>query len=148
GATNITPDVSSDAHGTRVAGVLGGSASNAYGMVGVAPEATLAGFYIRYGANGSSVAEIADLLARQVNVDVSNNSWGYTAEFSDNFLDPAWSEMRDALQTGATQGRGGLGTVYVFSAGNDRQYLAGSSNYDGGNTNDHCRTNSRFAIAV
>ena len=103
GATSITPDVSSDAHGTRVAGVLGASAANGYGMVGVAPQATLAGFYIRYGAGGSSMAEIADLLARQVNVDVSNNSWGYTQAFSDNFSSSVWSALADALHTGAAQ---------------------------------------------
>jgi hypothetical protein len=36
-------------HGTWVAGVLGVSADNDYDIVGVAPDATLAGFYARFG---------------------------------------------------------------------------------------------------
>lgn len=147
GATNIMPDSSSDVHGTWVAGVLGASANNQAGIVGVAPGATLAGFYARFDG-GSSRAEMANLLARQVNVDVSNNSWGYTTEFADNFLDPSWSAIKNALQLGVSQGRDGLGTVYVFAAGNDRQYIPNTIAYDGDNTNYHSLTNSRLEITV
>lgn len=147
GATNIMPDSSAAVHGTWVAGVLGASADNDYGIVGVAPDATLAGFYARFGAGGSSRAELTDLLARQVNVDVSNNSWGYTTEFGDNFQNASWSSVSNALHADAAQGRGGLGTVLVFAAGNDRQYIANSA-YDGDNTNYHSLTNSRFVITA
>src|SRR5262245_45310434 len=91
GATNIMPDDSTDVHGTWVSGVIGAAGNNNFGTIGVAYEATLVGFYTRYGYGGSSRGEIADLLARQVNVDVSNNSWGYSSSFGDNFRDPSWS---------------------------------------------------------
>jgi subtilisin family serine protease len=145
---DIEPDSPSATHGTWVAGVVGATANNGYGTVGVAPDATLAGFYTRFGTGGSSRAEVADLLGHQVNVDVSNNSWGYATAFSDNFQNAAWAPIADALHQGVTGGRDGLGTVYVFAAGNDRQYVAGSSTLDGDNTNYHNLTNSCFEITV
>jgi subtilisin-like proprotein convertase family protein len=148
GSDNIKPDSVSAAHGTWVSGVVGAAANNGYGTVGVASGATLAGFYARFGTGGSSRAEIADLLAHQVNVDVSNNSWGYGTAFSDNFQNASWSPIADALHLGVTEGRDGLGTVFVFAAGNDRQYVAGSATLDGDNTNYHNLTNSRFDITV
>jgi subtilisin-like proprotein convertase family protein len=144
GPSNIKPDSVAAAHGTWVAGVVGAAANNGYGTVGVASGATLAGFYARFGTGGSSRAEIADLLAHQVNVDVSNNSWGYGTAFSDNFQNASWAPIADALHLGVTEGRDGLGTVFVFAAGNDRQYVAGSAALDGDNTNAHNLTNSRF----
>src|SRR5215475_13853391 len=95
GTVNIMPDSTSDVHGTWVAGVVGARGDNNYGTIGVAPEATLVGYYMRTGLGGSSRAEISDLLARQVNVDISNNSWGYTSAFSDNFRDVNWAVMQD-----------------------------------------------------
>ncbi len=148
GISNVMPDSSSALHGTWVAGVLGASADNGFGIVGVAPEATLVGFYARYGMGGSARGELAGLLARQVNVDISNNSWGYTLEFNDNFHDPAWSQVAGALHSGVSDGRGGLGTIFVFAAGNDRQYVENSLSYDGDNTNYHSLTNNRFTITV
>ena len=148
GNTSIRPDSASATHGTWVAGVVGAAANNGYGTLGVASGATLAGFYARFGTGGSSRAEIADLLAQQVNVDVSNNSWGYATAFSDNFQNAGWTQIADALHLGVTEGRDGLGTNYVFAAGNDRQYIAGSATLDGDNTNYHNLTNSRFTITV
>ena len=147
GAANIMPDSSADVHGTWVAGVVGANGDNGLGTVGVAPGATLVGYYARFGMGGSSRAEMSDLLARQVNVDISNNSWGYSTEFADNFLDPAWAGMKDAIVSGVNQGREGLGTIYVFGAGNDRQYVANST-IDGDNTNYHSLTNNRFTITA
>ncbi len=148
GVTSITPDSASTVHGTWVAGVLGAEANNDFGIAGVASGATLAGFYARFGFGGSMRQELAGLLARQVNVDVANSSWGYTTEFADNFRDPAWSLMAEALRAGVTEGRAGLGTVYVFAAGNDRQYVPNTITYDGDNTNYHSLTNNRFVITT
>jgi subtilisin-like proprotein convertase family protein len=128
--------------------VVGAAANNGYGTLGVASGATLAGFYTRFGAGGSSRDEIADLLTHQVNVDVSNNSWGYADAFADNFQKAGWTQIADALRLGVTEGRNGLGTNFVFAAGNDRQYSAGSATLDGDNTNYHNLTNSRFSITV
>ena len=146
--SNIMPDSTANVHGTWVAGVIGARGDDSFGMIGVAPEATLVGYFARYGSGGSSRAELTDLLARQVQVDVSNNSWGYTTQFADNFIDPSWSAMGNAIQLGIDHGRDGLGTAYVFAAGNDRQYTANSLSYDGDNTNYHNLTNNRSTITV
>ncbi|MEJ0075772.1 MAG: S8 family serine peptidase [Alphaproteobacteria bacterium] len=146
--SNIIPDSTANVHGTWVAGVIGARGDDDFGMIGVAPGSTLVGYYARFGTGGSLRAEMADLLARQVNVDISNNSWGYTTQFADNFLDPSWASIKDALHLGVTEGRDGLGTIYVFAAGNDRQYVPNSLAYDGDNTNYHSLTNSRSEITV
>lgn len=147
GSTNLAPDSSADAHGTWVSGVIGASDSNGAGIAGVAADSTLVGYYIRFGFGGSSISEIARLLAMQADVDISNNSWGFSTQFSDNFSNPAWSSVRDALATGVQDGRNTLGTVYVFAAGNDRQFVPGTLT-DGDNTNYHSLTNSRYVITT
>jgi len=127
-----------DSHGTLVAGVIGAEMNNGYGGVGVAPGADLVGFRMGYGANGSG-SQLADNLARQVTVDVSNNSWAYDALFFDDFNGP-FKAMGESLARGAAEGRDGLGTIFVFSAGNYR----GS----GDNTNYHNFQNSQYGITV
>lgn len=107
-----------DRHGTAVAGVIGADANGA-GLVGVAHDATLVGFRMGFGATGSN-AQIATLLRRQAEVDVSNNSWGFSGFFTDDFSTPGFAPIRDALAFATETGRGGLGTVFVFAAGNAR----------------------------
>lgn len=107
-----------DIHGTAVAGVIGANADG-MGLVGVAHDATLVGFRMGYGAAGST-AQIATQLRNQAGVDVSNNSWGFGGLFTDNFASPAYAPIRDALVHATDVGRGGLGTVFVFAAGNAR----------------------------
>lgn len=107
-----------DRHGTAVAGVIGADA-NGTGLVGIAHDATLVGFRMGYGAAGSTT-QIATQLRNQAAVDVSNNSWGFSGLFSDNFANPAFAPIRDALTFVTETGREGLGTVVVFAAGNAR----------------------------
>ncbi|WP_375411313.1 S8 family serine peptidase [uncultured Bradyrhizobium sp.] len=145
--SNIAPDGAADAHGTWVAGVLGASAINEVGAIGVAPDATLVGYYARFGLGGSSSSELAKLLALQVNVDVSNSSWGYSTAFADNFMNASWAPVENAIINAATHGRNALGTIYVFAAGNDRQFTPNTAS-DGDNTNNHSLTNSRFVITA
>jgi Ca2+-binding RTX toxin-like protein len=147
GVTSIAPDSAAEAHGTWVSGVIGASATNQLGAVGVAPESTLVGYYARFGFGGSSVDELTRLLGLQVNVDVSNSSWGFSAAFTDNFKNPVWAGVKSALSNAIENGRDSLGTVYVFAAGNDRQNIA-HTNADGDNTNAHSLTNSRFVITT
>ena len=60
GFTSIMPDGTADAHGTWVSGVIGASATNQTGAVGVAPDSTLVGYYARFGVGGSSAAELGE----------------------------------------------------------------------------------------
>ncbi len=127
-----------DNHGTAVAGVIAGD-DNGTGMVGVAYDATLVGFRIGYGSNGTT-AQYADALSRQREVDVSNNSWGYSTLFQDNFKLSSFTGIANALRDSAHFGREGLGTVFVMAAMNNRS--AGDS------INYHNFGSSQYAMAV
>jgi hypothetical protein len=127
-----------DIHGTATAGLIGAD-DNGSGLLGVAHDATLLGFRIGFGAAGTG-AQVIDALSRQAGVDVSSSSWGYTTAFADDFARVSFAPLATALANAATVGRGGLGTVWVFAAGNGRQA--------GDNVNHHNLLNSQFAIAV
>ena len=129
----------SDRHGTTVAGVIAASLDNAIGGSGVAPEATLVGYRIGFGASGS-LAQIVDVFQRMSTVDVVNNSWGFDGYFGDNFHDPELLPLLNALRDAMWNGRDGLGTVVVFSAGNGRSA--------GQDVNYHSLQNDRGIIAV
>lgn len=128
-----------DSHGTNVAGVIAAEQGNGHGGTGVAPDATIAGFRMGYGKDGSFQQEI-DLLKKQVNVDISNNSWGYGSFFYDNFETANFQQQANAIQNAVIQGRDGLGTVFVFAAGNDGD--------KGDNANYHSYNTSPYTIAV
>lgn len=128
-----------DKHGTAVAGVIAAALDNGIGGAGVAPEATLVGYRIGYGSNGS-LSQILSAFQRLSAVDVANNSWGFEGYFSDNFLNSTYAPLGDALQNALDVGRGGLGTVVVFSAGNSRA--------QGQDVNYHGFQNHRGVVAV
>lgn len=126
------------AHGTSVAGLIAAEAGNGLGGVGVAPDATIVGF--RALGSGTTFADLVSAMRQQVDVDVSNNSWSYTTLFADNLENPGFRDLGQAMSDVVAQGRGGLGTALVFSAGN----MAAS----GDNTNYHGINSSRLGIEV
>ncbi|BAY20895.1 hypothetical protein NIES2100_06390 [Calothrix sp. NIES-2100] len=134
---NPYPLAGEAAHATSVAGIIGAAAGNGIGGVGVAYGSTLASFRFSFEDDGSSKIRA---LQRLRNVDVANNSWGYTYGFTDNFLDPSFAPIAHAIQDAAQFGRNGLGTAIVWSAGNSRE--------KGENTNYHNIQNSRYVISV
>ena len=79
-------------------------------------------------------------LSLQWQFDISNNSWGAISPFSDNFNSTSLTFGWVALRKGVEDGRDGLGTNFVFSAGNS----AGQ----GDNTNYHNFQNAREVITV
>ena len=108
-----------DAHGTAVAGILLALDQNLYGGRGVAPRAQLMALNPLIQATD---VNIADAMARawQGGAAVVNNSWGPPDPAnggSGSFYrsSPLWQQ---AVLQGVTQGRGGLGTVYLIAAGN------------------------------
>jgi subtilisin-like proprotein convertase family protein len=131
----------SDRHGTTVAGVIAAEMNNDgnYGVVGVAWDADIVGFRMGFGAAGSN-AQILDNMQRQKAMDISNNSWGFGGFFADNFETASFSAIGNAIRDAAANGRGGLGTVFVFAAGNERA--------SGQNVNYHDFQNSPYTIAV
>ncbi len=124
-----------DNHGTAVAGIIAAQANNETGIVGVAPDADLVSTRVKW-----SWDQITQALTLQSQFDVSNNSWGATVPFADNFNSTLLTFAYQALRTGVEDGRDGLGTVFVFSAGNSASY--------GENTNYHNFQNAREVITV
>ncbi|TAD88582.1 MAG: hypothetical protein EA000_06485 [Oscillatoriales cyanobacterium] len=135
-------------HGTAVAGIAAAT-ENGKGIVGVAPEVKLAG--LRLFGNTDPLNYKVDPLGKQVadalfdpqtqpgqsnrnqSIDIFNNSWG-----------PQYMSRQplalQALQTGVTKGRNGLGNTYVFAGGNEGNF--------NGNVNYNSFASSRNAIAV
>jgi subtilisin-like proprotein convertase family protein len=116
GDNDAMPTDDGEAHGTAVAGVAAAIGNNFLGVSGVAPEARMAGLRI-LGGGGASDLAIADALTHAGNIiDVYNNSWGLSVGYVFGF--PENAQLLAAIQQGARFGRGGLGSVYVFAAGN------------------------------
>ncbi|MEG4634793.1 S8 family serine peptidase, partial [Microcoleus sp. AR_TQ3_B6] len=129
-----------DNHGTAVAGVIAGRRNN-LGTVGVAYEATIAGY--KYSDKNNSALES---LKAQDKFDVSNNSWG--SSYSLNFSN---SEELTAIENAVTEGRGGLGTVFAWAGGNERENVnpqLPAEQQRGRNVNSGDYESSRYVIAV
>ena len=115
------PPSNDDSHGTAVAGIIGARAHNGTGIVGMCPSCTIIPIRM-LGDNGGGalsrdVAAFEHAIA--ADADVINNSWGFIRPT------PVPSTLASVIRRAATEGRGGLGTVVVFAAGNDdREILA------------------------
>lgn len=100
-----------DSHGTMVSGLILGE-HNATGIAGIAPGIKRL-YVVRIFYNGIAVDDqmiaIGLQMARYAGSAVINNSWGGGAP-SD--------AITAAIDSATIRGRGGLGTVVVFSAGN------------------------------
>ncbi|AFY82417.1 SBBP repeat-containing protein [Oscillatoria acuminata] len=125
----------SNKHGTSVAGVAVGTSNNNLGISGIAPNAEWGG--IRLIADKVTDIQIADALYSNLNqsIQVYNNSWKPPAFW---FGEQGQGLM--ALHQGVTTGRGDLGNIYLFGAGNDGENVE--------NINYNAYANSRYTIAV
>jgi Ca2+-binding RTX toxin-like protein len=118
------PLTATDSHGTAVAGLIAAERDGS-GTVGIAYDAHWTAMNA-IGENPTSA--LVDAIVNAQNFDVVNNSWGAgLPTWSSQFGDDAEDNYFDALEALATAGRGGLGTIFVKSAGNGRA--------DGENTN-------------
>ncbi|WP_106753968.1 S8 family serine peptidase [Pannonibacter carbonis] len=105
-------------HGTAVAGIIAGSAATG-GPVGIAPGVDLASLRI-FGEGGLSIRQAMGQLA---DYDIANNSWSYSVglyQASAFGQISYWSAIRSNVEDALVNGRGGLGTIIVKSAGNGR----------------------------
>ncbi|MCA9293633.1 MAG: S8 family serine peptidase [Phycisphaerales bacterium] len=133
GDSDPSPVGSSDNHGTAVAGVLG-ARLNGQGGVGVAFDAQFA--VQRLIGGPVTDAQIAAALAHQGVFDVITNSWSYT---------PGWYRdmpglIEGTILDGIQNGRGGFGSIYVFTAGDAANFA--------GNANQVRWANWRYTICV
>ncbi|HVS17949.1 MAG TPA: S8 family serine peptidase [Planctomycetota bacterium] len=108
------------AHGTSVAGVAAGRGQNGIGISGAAPRATLVGYnFLAPGSPGDTATMIDAMTRNAAQVSVSNNSWGPSIS---GFPLPFPTSFHAAIQTGLDTGRGGLGVIYLFAAGNSGNF--------------------------
>ncbi|MBW2409441.1 MAG: S8 family serine peptidase, partial [Deltaproteobacteria bacterium] len=129
------PDPTGGAHGTSCGGVAAARGFNLIGVSGAAPLAGLVGFRL-LGADTDT--NEADALTRSNGlIDIYSNSWG-PADDGRRLAGPG-PLTESALQSGVANGRGGLGSIFVWAGGNG--YDTDNANYDG-------YANSRYTIAV
>jgi len=126
-----------DPHGTAVAGVAAGTGNNSIGVSGSAPDADLVG--LRLISCGFSDSDEAGALSHnRQTIDIYSNSWG---PYDDGQrVEGPGPLMLAAMEADAYQGRGGLGNIITFAAGN------GLSSNDDSNTDGWA--NNRFTIGV
>lgn len=117
-----------DLHGTTVAGIAVAEGNNGAGALGVAYEAEFA--VVRLLASSVSDSQIAQALNFSSGVvDIYNNSWSASDAGILGQTEPG-ATTRLTIQNNASTGRGGLGNIYVFTAGNDRGFGSRSA-YNG-----------------
>jgi len=133
------PDASSYAwvsHGTTMASLAAG-AHNTVCSVGVAFEAGISS--IRIASKPTTDTQEANALRfDSINNDIYVNAWGPPDDAVR--LEGPGPLAAEALKSGAQRGRAGLGSIFVWAAGNGRE-VGDNCNYDG-------YVNSRYTIAV
>jgi kexin len=136
GSPNPLPQLSDDRHGTRCAGEISAARNDVCG-VGVAYDGRVAG--IRILSSAISDADEAESMnyAYQQN-HIYSCSWG--PPDNGQAMEAPGILIRRALVNGIQKGRGGLGSIYVFAAGN------GAANDD--NCNFDGYTNSIYSVSV
>ena len=135
-------------HGTAVAGLLAAVTGNRIGVAGVAPGVRLASWVIfdEYGQPASD-DELASMWTSYNSgsplISVQSHSWGN----SDTDFLPISDIEWNGIQAAETEGRDGLGTVIVRSAGNNRAQNA-NGNFSVGDANLDQYANDPHQISV
>ena len=126
-----------DGHGTSAAGVAAAAGNNTIGVSGAAPKASLAGLLL-IACSTTDVRESNALSHNRQDIDIYSNSWGP----SDNgrTVEAPGPLMLAAFENDVSQGRGNLGNIITWAAGNGLDD-DDNSNFDG-------YANSRHTIAV
>ena len=132
--------LSSDRHGTAVAGIIGATEGNGIGGVGVAYGSTIFGFRGLSFQNVTDAINNASGLLQTGGVnreaDVVNMSLGTGGIFVDREDIPLFSALNTAIDNAVIAGRDGLGTILVKSAGNSRG-INSDTNASSWNANPH-----------
>ncbi len=126
-----------DRHGTPCAGLAAARGNNSLGVSGAAPEATLAGMRL-IAAPSTDEQEAEAMVWKSDLIHIKNNSWGPSD--TGKLLEGPGPLTSAALEFATTTGRSGLGTIFVWAAGNGHAF-GDNSNYDG-------YANSIFTIAT
>lgn len=116
--TNSSPSALYGNHGTACAGLVAAS-DNSLGVIGVSPGSKLMSISINFGQQTEQMFANAFNFATSNGASVISNSWGGG---------PNSPIINDAISNALNNGRGGLGSVVVFSSGNNNN---SNSNYPG-----------------
>ncbi len=135
-AMGLPPDAdptagAGDYHGTQTAGVIAATFNNGLGVAGVCPLCTLVPVRLIGGGGPQDLYEIDSTVAAEAIVwayeqggaDVINNSWGppdgspYDPQAPRQLYEVPLA-LAEALARAARDGRGGLGCVITWAAGN------------------------------
>ncbi|KAH7313668.1 subtilisin like protease [Stachybotrys elegans] len=130
------PVLSDDRHGTRCAGEVGAVKNDVCG-IGVAYDSKIAGIRI-LSKPISDEDEAEAMIYKYQDNYIYSCSWGPTDDGKS--MEAPGVLIKRAMLQGVQQGRGGLGSIYVFASGN------GASNGD--NCNFDGYTNSIYSITV
>lgn len=130
------PTLSDDRHGTRCAGEVAAVRNDVCG-VGVAYDAKVAGIRILSGELTNADEAEALIYKSQLN-HIYSCSWG--PQDDGRHMEAPDIIVKRAILTGVQEGRGGLGSIYVFASGNGASY-GDNCNFDG-------YTNSIYSVTV
>ena len=135
------PSPDTESHGTSIADKAARKIDNKIGNTNFAPEAEIANLRLVNDSLTLQSAEDFDaatnkaLSFKNQEIDIYNNSW--VPSLITDFIKPV-----NALEKGVTQGRNGLGSIFVFSSGNDELTPEDED------VNRNGYANSRYTIAV
>ncbi|XP_013883564.1 furin (paired basic amino acid cleaving enzyme) a [Austrofundulus limnaeus] len=124
-------------HGTRCAGEVAAAANNDICGVGVAYNAKIGGVRMLDG-EVTDMVEAQSLSLNPQHIDIYSASWG--PEDDGKTVDGPAKLAKEAFLRGVTEGRGGLGSIFVWASGN------------GGRDKDSCNcdgyTNSIYTLSI
>lgn len=130
------PTLSDDKHGTRCAGEVAAVRNDVCGL-GVAYDSKVAGIRILSGELTNADEAEALIYKSQLN-QIYSCSWG--PQDDGRHMEAPDLIVKRAMLTGIQEGRGGLGSIYVFASGNGASY-GDNCNFDG-------YTNSIYSVTV
>ncbi|KAK7912948.1 hypothetical protein WMY93_013159 [Mugilogobius chulae] len=124
-------------HGTRCAGEVAAAANNSHCIVGVAFNARIGGIRMLDG-DVTDLVEAKSLSIRPDYIDIYSSSWG--PKDDGRTVDGPGPLTKQAFEQGIRKGRKGLGSIFVWAAGN------------GGRQLDHCScdgyTSSIYTVSI
>jgi subtilisin family serine protease len=106
-------------HGTRCGGQVSAVANNSVCTVGIAYNSGIGGIKMLDGDVTDSV-EAASLSHNMHDIDIYSASWG--PDDNGEVVDGPGPLTRQAFINGATRGRNGRGSIYVWASGNGGRY--------------------------
>ncbi|XP_029282125.1 furin (paired basic amino acid cleaving enzyme) a [Cottoperca gobio] len=124
-------------HGTRCAGEVAAVANNGICGVGVAYNAKIGGVRMLDG-EVTDMVEAQSLSLNPQHIDVYSASWG--PEDDGKTVDGPAKLAKEAFLRGVTEGRSGLGSIFVWASGNGGREMD-SCNCDG-------YTNSIYTLSI